>query len=146
MKPNGSKSEYADCRAESLLREYRRYLLTTQHINMGEAFAHAARQPAPQFFISTRRASKVITAMEKGASILSMRANKRAMFEEIFRRYCELRNLRPGDPTPHLVREVISQPAPSHYVSAFTAKIIILHARKQWHRERFKKLQAFSSR
>lgn len=146
MKNFGSACEFADERAADLLQAYFAYIESCVFVRMPEVFESVVNSPARRFYISAPRAAVVVAAMDKGDTLSSMRPNKREMFVEIYRRYMALRVNAPSAPVAHLVRQIVEQPAPKFYLSASSAKIIILKARKLWFKEKSKKMQLFSSR
>ena len=146
MKNFGSVCEFARQRTADLLRVYFACIESCAYVRMPEIFESVVNSPAPRFYISAPRAAVVVAALDKGDSLSSMRPNKREMFAEIYRRYLILRAANPAAPVAHLVRDIVEQPAPKFYLSASSAKIIILKARKLWFKEKSKKMQLFSSR
>lgn len=140
MKNFGSVCEFAEERNADLLKAYFAYIGSCKHVRMPDVFKRVAEMPSSRFWISAPRAAVVVAAMERGDDISSMRANKREMFAEIYRRYKEMRRSAPDLPVAHLVREIVEQPAPKFYLSASSAKILILKARKLWFKEKSKRL------
>lgn len=145
MKNFGSVCEFAEERTADLLKAYFAYIESCDNVRMPDVFKSVVDMPSRRFWISAPRAAVVVAAMERGDDLSSMRANKKEMFDEIFRRYKLMRIDTPDLPMAHLVREIVEQPAPKFYLSASSAKILILKARKLWFKEKSKRLHAFSS-
>lgn len=141
MKKIGNTSEYSEERAENLLKVYFSYLRTCKYISMPNVFDTVIHMPAERFWVSSSRATVVIAAVEHGDKLEYMRPNKRKMFYEIYRRYKVLREKDCNSSVAKLVRKVVLQPAPEFYISASSAKIIILKARKKWFEKKLKKQQ-----
>ena len=141
MKKFGSKSEYKKERAADLLVAYFRYLDSCSYIRMNELFASVVNMPASRFWVSASRAAVVISAIRRGVSLKNMRPNKREMFFEIHRRVMKLRKKHPDLSYGILTELVVAQPAPKFYISASSARAIILKERKLWFPLNFKKLK-----
>ncbi len=58
-----------------------------------------------------------------------MNPEKKEMYEELFRRFQELRKLRPDESIGSLVFEVVNQAAPRSYISPKRAQSIIYKAK-----------------
>lgn len=139
MKHFGSVCEFAEERADDLLKAYFVYIRSCHYLRMDDLLNAIVNMPASRFWISAPRAAVVISSMDRGDALEGMRPNKREMFREIYRRYLSLRGSFPNAPVARLVRIVVSQPAPKFYMSPSSAKIIILKARKSWFREKSRK-------
>lgn len=145
MKNFGSVAECAQERERHLLYTYFRYIASCRHVRMSDAFRVAAEQPAPRFWVSARTAAIVISKIERGDTLAAMRPNKREMFMEIYRRYKLMRKQEPTVAPQHLIRKIVVQPAPKSYLSQYSAKIIIIRARKKWAKEKLKNLHRYAS-
>ena len=135
MKSFGSLSEFHRERSRDLLRAYFRYIGSCGHISIHEVWRAVVDMPASQFWVSAPRAAIVIGAIARGERLPPMRANKREMFLEIYRRVMLLQQRRPHWSMIRLVRTVISEPAPKFYLAPNSARVLILKARKQWFAE-----------
>jgi hypothetical protein len=143
MKNFGSKSEYHQERTRDLLRAYFRCLETCDVIRMSDVFKRVVEMPASRFWVSIPRASVVVSSIDHGDQLSYMCENKRAMFFEIHRRVCALREKYPTWSLRRLVDHVISQPAPRFYIAPGSAKVLVLKARKIWFAEKSKRLRAY---
>ena len=141
MKTFGSVSEYHHERARDLLRAYFRCIAVCDHISMPDVFRSVAASPATRFWVSAPRAAVVVAKILRGDKLLWMRPNKREMFFEIYRRFLVLRRANPHWTVPHLVGEVVAQPAPCFYLAPGSARVLILKARKQWFEEKSRRLR-----
>lgn len=139
MKKIGNISEHADERADDLLDVYFSYLHACKYVSMPIVFASIVDMPAKRFWVSSSRATVVVSAIIHGDKLDYMRPNKREMFMEIYRRYLKLRRNDAVSSVARLVQKVVSQPAPKFYISASSAKIIILKARKEWFKKDLRK-------
>jgi hypothetical protein len=141
MKYNGCKAEYRDERALALLHAYHEYLHSHSHINVDEAARAIVKMPTRRFYVSWERAYTVISYMMRGDELRSMRATKRAMFQEIYRRVLSLKDEPEwqGESVCSIVQHVVSRPAPEFYISAASAKVYIYSAKQLWHQKKLLK-------
>lgn len=123
---------------------YVRYINSCRYIKIPEAYAQIVLMPSARFWVSGTRAAVVVSNIIKGATLEGMRPSKREMFKEIYRRYLTLKEQRPEEPLARLVDDVVNQPAPKFYLSAGSARAIILKAKKQWHSEKMRRLKRHS--
>lgn len=145
MKNFGSKSEYAHERTCDLLKVYFRYIETCRHISMPDVFKHIVEMPASRFWVSSSRASVVISSIMRGDDLQYMRSNKREMFFEIHRRVVALREIHPNLSLPLLIEMVLAQPAPKFYLAPGSARVLILRARKQWFADSLSHIRRFAA-
>lgn len=134
--------EYANERADDLMRAYDKYIADTKHICMSEVYRNIVNMPARRFWVSDKRANIVVSAILRGEPCLqSMRALKREMYLEIFRRVQALRILKPDLSTFELCAIVVDQPAPKFYLTPGSAKTMVCKARKEWKKRKLRKLR-----
>jgi hypothetical protein len=134
MKYLGSTSIHSDQRAYDLLCAYSRYIRSHHTIRSLTLLTTIVARPAPRFYVSSQRASIVISDMLRGRPLTSMHPSKQRMFQEIFRRVMELRKTNTTAPLSQLVNSVIEQPAPEFYITPSSAKRIIQKNRKAFFR------------
>lgn len=137
MKYFGSILDFTHERNADLLRVYRAHLDSASFVIMPEIFALVADSPASRFWVSEERAAIVVSAMLAGKKLPKMRANKREMFEEIFRRFIALRSRFPDANVSQLVAHVVNQPAPRFYLTPRTVGEIIYHIKNGWYDRQF---------
>lgn len=140
MKNVGSTFEYEDARNKDLMRAYKK-ALSESGGSAADVYRKVAEMPAQRFYVSEERAAIVISNIHKGRSIANMRANKREMYEEIYRRVLLLQKERPGDSIYDLTFEVVQQSAPKFYLTPESARVLIHYIKKQWYEQRKKKLR-----
>lgn len=145
MKTPGSEALYNRFRTEDLLCAYFKVMRESPHISMPEVFRRVCRAEARRFWVSPSRAEVVVTAMKDGCKLSSMRPNKRAMFEEIYRRTMDMQERYPSRTLRQCVEAVLLQPAPGFYLSPGSARLAILKARKEWFSKQKQRLQRLSS-
>lgn len=140
MKRAGSTFPFEAERNRDLLNAFR--LLFPQHKTTDLAFyQHIADMPSKRFWVTEERATLVILAMCRGFTISNMLSSKYEMYQEIYRRFLELRKQFPHTPTSTLVCEVVNQPAPKFYMTAKSVREIIYRIKRKWYEERKKKLR-----
>lgn len=118
--------DFSTQRSELLLKNFRESLARQSVISIKRAFHEAASAPAPRFWVSEARATRIISAMMKGGDPTEgMYEEKKKMYQEIYRRVKEIRKRNPSRPLGDIVFEVVNSEAPSSYLSAFRAGRII---------------------
>lgn len=118
MRKRKSTPEFTSQRSECLLRNFRESLARQSRISIRKAFREAAEAPAPRFWVSESRATRVISEMMKGVDLTeNMYAEKRRMYLEIFRRVKEIRDRNPYLPLGDIVFDVVNSEAPSSYIT-----------------------------
>ena len=130
-------------RLENMMRVYDNYIMSCDYIRMTEVYSYIANAPAERFYVSDVRAAVVVSDMLHGKKLPSMRPLKREMFEEICKRVRELRRNKPTLSIRQLCAEVVAQPAPKFYITPGSAKIMICKARKEWIKNKLKRLSHF---
>ena len=116
----GSIMDFTRQRNEDLMRAYREQIACAPIIIKPQIFRRVAESPSSRFWVSEERATLEISRMLVGKSFPRMRANKREMFQEIFRRFLIERRKFPAMSIPELVSRVIMQPAPKFYLTPRT--------------------------
>ena len=131
MKKKNSKCEFASERSELLLRNFRESIARQSVISAARAFKEAVDSPAPRFWVSEVRATRIISLMLKGDDVLAgMHTKKREMFMEIYQRVQKIRTVHPEMPLGDIVFEVVNNPAPSSYLTIASAHKIIYRMKK----------------
>ncbi|MCH5226062.1 MAG: hypothetical protein J1D77_08660 [Muribaculaceae bacterium] len=131
MRKKNSKIEFGDQRSQALLKNFRASLAAQNQISLNRAFKDAADSPAPRFWVSEARATRIITLLLQGVDLTeSMYPKKREMYREIFQRVKKEMHLHPDIPVGDIVFEVVNSPAPSSFMSSKTAQRLILEAKK----------------
>lgn len=144
MKHRGNNFYYEDLRNRDLMRAYRTLLEADKKMRLQEVYRKVVNMQSERFWVSEERASIVVSAMEAGKSLLDVGVSapaRKEMFEEIFRRYCVLREQRPDASIYDLVSEVVVAPAPKFYLTPSSAKVIINKIEKGWYDQRKRKLR-----
>ncbi len=129
----GSVLVFTRQRNEDLMRAYREQLALASHIVMPEIFEKVAESPARRFWVSEERAAVEVSRMLAGKPLTRMRQNKREMFEEIFRRFINLRADHPDKSVFELVSIIVHQPAPKFYFTARTVGEFIYRIKNGWY-------------
>lgn len=131
MRKKNSISEFGSQRSRLLLENFRRSIATQSKISFMKAFHDAANAPAPRFWVSEARATRVISMMLKGEDPLTgMRKEKRDMYIEIFNRVKKIKEERPGESLGDIVFEVVNSEAPKSYLDWQWAQRLILKEKK----------------
>ena len=133
----GSIMDFTRQRNDDIMRAYREQLALANYIVMPEIFEKVAESPAKRFWVSEERAAVEVSRMLVGKPFSRMRANKREMFQEIFRRYLALRESCPGKSLIELVSIVVHQPAPKFYLTPRTVGEFVYRIKNGWYDKQF---------
>jgi hypothetical protein len=137
MKHFGSIMDFTRERNEDIMRTFRIQLAKARFIIMPEIFQMVADSPSIRFWVSEERASIVVSAMLSGKQLPRMRANKREMFEEIYRRFLVARQIDSEKTVYELVSDIVRQPAPKFYLTPRTVDEIIHRIKRGWYEAQF---------
>jgi hypothetical protein len=133
MKRKGCGFEYQKERDKDLLESYRRQVAMSGIPMMRkDLIAGTVNSPSKRFWVSEQRAMIIISRMMRGESLRNMTEGKRQMYAEIYRRVMALRDdpKHEGEPLIWLISLVISQPAPSFYLTPRSAITILSNIRR----------------
>lgn len=136
MKHFGSILDFTRERNNDLMRAYHEKLASATFIVMPAIFELVAQSPASRFWVSEERAAVVISAIEAGKgeqTLQRMRSNKREMFEEIYRRYVNMKKEHPELSVYELATKIVNQPAPKFYLTARTVGEFIYRIKNGWY-------------
>lgn len=126
MRKKNCKAEFSSQRSQALLLNFRRSLAQQSRISSKKAFQDAAEMPAPRFWVTEARATKVISALLKGVDLTEgMYPEKRKMYLEILARVKQRLALNPTEPLGDIVFDIVNSPAPSSYMTPDRAYRII---------------------
>lgn len=134
MGKQGSEFEFKQERDNDLINVYRLAMKSAKYpVNLTEVLTHVVNSPSKRFWVSSERASNVISEMYAGKDLSGMKLNKRLMFREIFRIVKQMKDLPQyrNCRLSELVSTAIEQPAPRFYITPESAKIIIHHIKKR---------------
>lgn len=133
MKHYGCILDFTDERNAELMRAYRERLADADYILMPDIFARVADSPCSRFWVSEERACIVVSAMMAGRPPKGMRACKREMFREVYRRFRTLRKAHPEKTVFELCVSVVHQPAPKFYMTPRTVGELIYRIKNGWY-------------
>ena len=131
MKYHGCILEFTDDRNDELMKAFRDTIVSHSFIDIAVVSEEVVNRPCSRFWVSEERAMVVVAALMKGKPVLDdMRPTKREMFEEIYRRFLELRKQRPRASMFELVFAVVNSPAPKFYMTPRSAMETIYKIKK----------------
>ena len=143
-KPCGSNFEYERDRNNDLMRAYREQLDIMYHaeepICLPTLYRRVAEMPSKRFWVSEKRAAIVVSKMQRGDNLKTMRQMSREMFGEIYRRFVQLKKKCPHLKDDDIITIVCNQPAPKFYLTPQSVKVIICKIKRGWYEERKRKL------
>lgn len=126
MRKKNSIVEFKSERSECLLRNFREVISRQSKISVSKALQEAIDSPAPRFWVSEARATRIITQMFKGIDLTEgMNPLKRKMFQEIYRRVKLMKEQGDRRPVGDMVFDIVNSEAPSSYMSVDRASRII---------------------
>ena len=122
--------EFTEERNNDLRRAFRELAKTASKIIVPSIFKELVNMPSARFWVSEERAAIVVARIELCKPLTRMRATKREMFMEIYRRYKELRKSNPNASLNSLVEIVVHQPAPKFYLAPGYAMKVFYNMRR----------------
>ena len=125
MKAFGSVVEFTRQRNADIMRVFRQKFAAARGLPLPEIYRQVAESPSSRFWVSEDRAAIVVAAMQAGRHVPLSTPGKRAMFDEIYRRYLLLRADHPDKSVIELVTVIVNQPAPSFYFTPGSIRVFI---------------------
>lgn len=107
------------------MRVFKQKFLAARGVPLPEIYRQVAESPSSRFWVSEDRAAIVIAAMQAGRNVRLTTENKRAMFDEIYRRYLLLRAAHPDKSIIELATVIVHQPAPKFYFTPGSIRVFI---------------------
>lgn len=133
MRHKGSDSEFKEVRDNEILALYRKYLNESPNIVVSRMLNDIVNSPSSRFWITEQRAAIVLGQMKKGDTFPDAYPQKRAMYNELYRRANEIWKKNPTMSVYSVASIVVEQPAPSFYMSTTLCNLIISRAkRREW--------------
>ena len=96
---------------------------TNPYVTNKEVLAKAVNEEAPRFFVNYESARRFISLMARRKKLPVVNKNKRAMYDEIYRRYKERCKGERGH--YKMLEKILEEPAPSFYIDESTFQGII---------------------
>jgi len=128
----GTKFEFIKQREEELFKAYTIVLRAADRIVISEVMQQTVLMPCSRFWVTADRAAAVLSELRRGKSFGGMSRCKRAMYEELLRRYCQMRERYPSKAAIDIVADIVESPAPQFYMEASTANQILTARRNKW--------------
>lgn len=136
MKQKGSIFKYESQRNKELISAFKAIYSKKAPMNIDDIAREISKLPASRFWITETRAAIVISEMMRGKSLRDMRPTKREMFNEIYERTLSIKKAHPDMCIFEIVKKVIVQPAPKHYLTEKTIKVILYRILNGWYEKR----------
>ena len=118
------------------MRVFRQKLVEADFIRIDDICRQVAESPSSRFWVSAERAAVVISSMEAGRALPCLTEMKREMFNEIFRRYKNMRRLCTQESLLDLVAVIVNQPAPKFYLTPRTIREFVRRIRNGYYDRR----------
>lgn len=95
--------------------------------NMSQAADYVIRQPAPQFYVSSREANLHIGKIQAGISLISLNSTSRRRIWKIYDSYVDYLASHPENrlSRERVIEQIVDEPAPEFYVSWTSARHIL---------------------
>ena len=131
MKYKDSRCDFKEERDADILRAYREILTTGDNITLSEIEEKLSQSPSCRFWVSEDRAYIVILDLLLGKSIDYMIPTRRAMYQEIFRRFQIHKSNEPYLSNMDIIKRVCAEKAPSFYLTPQSIHVILSRVRKE---------------
>lgn len=120
-------------RAEALYYVYRRGLAEGRFATMFEAAKWCVRQPAPYFYISSKRASILVGKLLAGEPLSKFHSSTRRMARRLHADYLRYLEEHPDNTLSRerIMELLVDRPAPEFYISSERARKILREERKR---------------
>lgn len=131
-------SELKRRRDADLYKAYLQGLEAGAFNNMSQAADYVIRQPAPQFYISSREANLHIGRIQAGISLISLNSTSRRRVWRIYDNYMAYMAKHPDNKLSRerVIEQIVDEPAPEFYISWTSARHILKREinkrRKKW--------------
>lgn len=109
-----------------------------EYISVGEIARQAIMTQADSFYISERECAKIIYRAKQGIKSYTKSEAKRALYEEIERRYHIIQEKHPDMLVPSIAKIIIEEPAPRFYITKARAVSLYYSLLNQPEKKRFK--------
>ena len=131
MKYKDSRCYFIQERDADLLSAYQKIIKVRDNIRLSEIEQKLAQSPSRRFWVSEDRAYIVILDMLKGKSLDNMIPTRKAMYQEIFRRFQIHKNNEPQLSNMEIIKRVCAEKAPSFYLTPQSIHVILSRVRKE---------------
>ncbi|MCH5234907.1 MAG: hypothetical protein J1E16_06405 [Muribaculaceae bacterium] len=126
MKKSNAKCEFASQRSQLLIKNFQESIARQSKISINKACKDAVAAPAPRFWVSEARATRIVSMIMKGEKVLDgMHLQKRKMYLEIYERVKAKKEANPELPLGDIVFDVVNSPAPSFYITIDYARKLL---------------------
>lgn len=132
MGVKGRSFELQNQRDMDLYCVYKQMLADSPYpIYQPEVLRKTVTHSSKRFWVSSERATIVVSEMRRGNDLSFMNPCKRAMYEEIKKRVDALEKKTGETRLCILVEQVVCQPAPEFYLTPGSAKVILCRSKKR---------------
>lgn len=136
MKSVGAYFPYEEERNRDLWRAFCQIIDSNRGAYLKDIYTKLVNSPSCRFWVSSDRATTVMSAIMRGESLDDMRPNKREMYMEIYRRVAEEMERHPEESLSNITFDVVNSPAPKFFLTPASAKLILRKIRKKWYETR----------
>ena len=120
-------TELTQRQARDLYRVYKKGLEEGRFSSLRDASDWVRRQPAPCFYISSKRASILVGMIQSGVSLLHQGHNSRRMAWQLFHYYKDYRKEHPDTELSRerIIELIVDEPAPEFYLTSEAVRHIL---------------------
>lgn len=131
MKYKDSRCYFIQERDADLLNAYQKIIKVRDNIRLSEIEQKLVQSPSRRFWVSEDRAYIVILDLLKGKSLDNMIPTRKAMYQEIFRRFQIHKSNHPQLSNMEIIKRVCAEKAPSFYLTPQSIHVILSRVRKE---------------
>lgn len=131
MKYKDSRCYFIQERDADLLSAYQKIIKVRDNIRLSEIEQKLAQSPSRRFWVSEDRAYIVILDMLKEKTLDNMIPTRKAMYQEIFRRFQIHKGNEPQLSNMEIIKRVCAEKAPSFYLTPQSIHVILSRVRKE---------------
>lgn len=131
MKYKDSRCYFIQERDADLLSAYQKIIKVRDNIRLSEIEQMLAQSPSRRFWVSEDRAYIVILDLLKGKTLDNMIPTRKAMYQEIFRRFQIHKGNEPQLSNMEIIKRVCAEKAPSFYLTPQSIHVILSRVRKE---------------
>ena len=131
MKYKDSRCYFIQERDADLLSAYQKIIKVRDNIRLSEIEQKLAQSPSRRFWVSEERAYIVILDLLKGKTLDNMIPTRKAMYQEIFRRFQIHKGNEPQLSNMEIIKRVCAEKAPSFYLTSQSIHVILSRVRKE---------------
>jgi len=141
LKHKGDTHDFTRERNHAFMQLFHQLAAQQSVLCLDTLFRQLVLMPTPRFWVSEERAAIVVARIFRGESLRNMLPLKREMYLEIARRTRALIADSPQLSLTEAVATVVHHPAPRHYITPSSARILYYRIKAHYYAERHQRLR-----